>query len=138
MTQYKINYYEPIFTILWDKIAKFWFNDLLTRALRILSLYLNLIWSYKASRPQAIKSLSSILIFSFLYKKISCNVSPEAANGGVFCKSLGPATLLKKSLWYRCFPVNFAKSLRTHFLQNTSGRLFLSHPSILSDGNCTE
>ena len=25
----------------------------------------------------------------------------------------GPPTLLKKSLWHRCFPVNFAKLLRT-------------------------
>ena len=31
-----------------------------------------------------------------------------------------PATLIKKSLWHRCFPVNFAKFLRTSFLQNTS------------------
>ena len=37
-----------------------------------------------------------------------------------------PATLLKKRLWHRCFPVNFAKFLRTPFLQNTSGRLLLS------------
>ena len=29
---------------------------------------------------------------------------------------LGPATLLKKRLWHRCFPVNFAKFLRTPFL----------------------
>ena len=29
-------------------------------------------------------------------------------------------TLLKKRLWHRCFPVNFAKFLRTPFLQNTS------------------
>ena len=29
-------------------------------------------------------------------------------------------------LWHRCFPVNFTKLLRTPFLQNTSGRLFLS------------
>ena len=34
-----------------------------------------------------------------------------------------PATLLKRKLWHRCFPVNFAKFLRTPFLQNTSGRL---------------
>ena len=34
---------------------------------------------------------------------------------------LRPATLLKKRLWHRCFPVNFAKFLRTPFLQNTSG-----------------
>ena len=29
--------------------------------------------------------------------------------------SLRPATLLKKRLWHRCFPVNFAKFLRTPF-----------------------
>ena len=34
-------------------------------------------------------------------------------------------TLLKKSLWHRCFPVSFAKFLRTPLLQNTSGRLLL-------------
>ena len=39
---------------------------------------------------------------------------------------LGPPTLLKKSLWHRCFPVNFAKFLRTTFLQNTSGQLLLN------------
>ena len=38
---------------------------------------------------------------------------------------LRPATLLKKRLWYRCFPVNFVKFLRTPFLQNTSGWLLL-------------
>ena len=36
----------------------------------------------------------------------------------------GPATLLKKSLWHRCFPVNFAKFLRAPFLCNTSGGCF--------------
>ena len=29
-------------------------------------------------------------------------------------------------LWHRYFPVNFAKFLRTPFLQNTSGRLLLT------------
>ena len=38
---------------------------------------------------------------------------------------LRPATLLKKRLWYRCFPVNLANFLRTPFLQSTSGRLLL-------------
>ena len=32
---------------------------------------------------------------------------------------------IKKRFWHRCFPVNFAKFLRTTFLQNTSGRLLL-------------
>ena len=36
---------------------------------------------------------------------------------------LRPATLLKKSLWHRCFPVSFMKFLKTPFLQNISGRL---------------
>ena len=39
---------------------------------------------------------------------------------------LRSATLLKKRLSHRSFPVNFAKFLRTSFLQNTSGRLLLS------------
>ena len=38
---------------------------------------------------------------------------------------LRPATLLKKNLWRRYFPVNFAKFLRTLFLENTSWRMLL-------------
>ena len=38
---------------------------------------------------------------------------------------LRPATLTKWRLWHRCFPVNFAKFLRTPLLQSTSGRLLL-------------
>ena len=46
--------------------------------------------------------------------------------------ALRPATLLKKSLWHKCFPVNFVKFLRTRFLQKTSGRLLLkSGPKIM-------
>ena len=41
-------------------------------------------------------------------------------------KKKRPATLLIKRLWHRCFPVNFAKFLRTCSLQNTSGRLLLN------------
>ena len=39
---------------------------------------------------------------------------------------LRPGTLLKKSLWYRCFPVNFAKFLITHFLTEHLWWLFLN------------
>ena len=38
--------------------------------------------------------------------------------------SMRPATLLKKRLWHRCIPVNFAKFLRTPILQNTSSGCF--------------
>ena len=45
----------------------------------------------------------------------------------VFNKVTGlrPTTLLKKRLWHRRFPVNFAKILKTPFLKNTFGRLLL-------------
>ena len=53
--------------------------------------------------------------------------------GKYLCESLffnRPATLLKKRLWNRCFLVNFAKFLRTPFLQNTSGPLLLMNDKI--------
>ena len=37
---------------------------------------------------------------------------------------LRPATLLKKSLWHRCFPVNFAKFLRIPFYRTPQGDCF--------------
>ena len=40
-----------------------------------------------------------------------------------FAKFTG--TLFKKRFWLRCFPVNFAKFLRTPFLQYTSGQLLM-------------
>ena len=46
---------------------------------------------------------------------------------GLFFNKVGclrPATLLKNRLWYRCFPVNFAKFLKHLFLKNTSGGCF--------------
>ena len=37
----------------------------------------------------------------------------------------------KKRLWHECFTVNFAKFLRTPFLQNTSGRLLVAFDLLL-------
>ena len=37
--------------------------------------------------------------------------------GKHLCQGLRPATLLKKRLWHKCFPVNFTKFLRTPFLR---------------------
>ena len=45
------------------------------------------------------------------------------------------ATLLKKILWHRCFPVNFTKFLRTPFLQNTSWRLLLDRQTKSKETN---
>ena len=56
-------------------------------------------------------------------KKVFLEISPKFT-GKHLCQSLyfnkvaglRLATLLKKRLWHRCFPVNFAKFLRTPFL----------------------
>ena len=47
-------------------------------------------------------------------------------------EGLNPATLLKKRLWHRCFPVNFKKFLRTaffieHFWATASGFSYWLH-----------
>ena len=42
-----------------------------------------------------------------------------------------PAALLKKGLWHRCFPVNFAKFLRTPFLTEYLRWLLLSFFTML-------
>ena len=41
-----------------------------------------------------------------------------------------PVTLIKKRLWHRCFPMTFAKFLRTPISQNTSERLLLKIKNI--------
>ena len=40
--------------------------------------------------------------------------------------------LYEKRLWHRCFPVNFAKFLRTHFLKNISVGCFCYLRTILA------
>ena len=62
-----------------------------------------------------------------MFLEISKNSQENTCGSLFFNKVAGlkPATLLKKRLWRRCFPVNFVKFLRTPFLQNTSERLLL-------------
>ena len=58
-------------------------------------------------------------------KKVFLDISQKFI-GKRLCQSLffnkvaglKPTALLVKSLWHRCFPVNFAKFLRTAFLTN--------------------
>ena len=58
-----------------------------------------------------------------VFLEIFLEVFLETFTGKHLCQSLffnkvaglGPATLLKKGLWHRCFPVNFEKFLRTPF-----------------------
>ena len=63
-----------------------------------------------------------------VFLEISQNSQENTCAGVSFLfkvADLRPETLLKKRPWLRCFPVNFAKFLRTPFLQNTSWRLLL-------------
>ena len=53
-------------------------------------------------------------------KKVFLEIS-QILTGKHLCQRF--STLLKKRLWRRYFPVNFAKLLRIPFSQNTSGRL---------------
>ena len=67
-----------------------------------------------------------------LSKKVFLEISQNSqentrARVSLFNKvaALRPATLLKKRLWHRCFPVNVAKFLKSPFLEDTSVRLLL-------------
>ena len=48
-----------------------------------------------------------------------------------------PATLLKKRPLHDCFPVNFAKFLRTLFVQNTFKQLLLLERDLVWNGLIT-
>ena len=65
---------------------------------------------YRSSRPEVFCKLGTLRNFTKFTGKHLCQ--------GLFLnkvEGLRPTTLLKKSLWHRCFTVNFAKFLRTPF-----------------------
>ena len=66
------------------------------------------------------------LTINFLFSKVRCCTTLDKALLFLFAffynwdkcfsfSGLRPAILLKKTLWHRCFPVNFVKFLRTLF-----------------------
>ena len=61
-------------------------------------------------------------------KRVLLNISQNSQENTCaripFLIRLQACNFFKKLLWHRCFPVNYAKSLRIPFLQNTSARLF--------------
>ena len=67
--------------------------------------------SFRSSLPEALCKKGVPRNFTKLTGKHLCQRL-------FFNKAAGlrPATLLKKTLWHRCFPVNFVKFLRTTFL----------------------
>ena len=61
-------------------------------------------------------SFSRIFPYSILMWE---NMDQNNSEYGHFLCSVRPATLLKNRLWHTCFPENFAKFIRTSFLQDT-------------------
>ena len=51
----------------------------------------------------------------------------------LFMSELKASNFIKKRLRHKCFPADFAKFLRTPFLQNTSGQLLLFRVNRVSD-----
>ena len=68
-----------------------------------------------SSRRKFKRLLSEAVAQSCSVKKVFLEISQNSQDNA--CARLRPATLLKKTLWHRCFPVNFAKFLRTPFLK---------------------
>ena len=80
------------------------------------------------------RSLLNITYFQesyYINSKQSWKISVRGSRPEVFCRKgvlkysdLMPATLLKKRLWHRCFPVSFAKILNAPCLKNISDGCF--------------
>ena len=85
------------------------FPVLLTRSLPMtfVLVIIRRIYLYKSSRPEVFFKKGVLKNFTKFTGKHLCQSL-------FFNKVAGrPATLLKKRLWHRCFPVNFVKFLRT-------------------------
>ena len=67
-----------------------------------------------------------MLILCFQPAAFFKNETPAQVFSCKFCESFQLATSLKAILWHKCFPVNFAKFLKTFILQNISKGLLLS------------
>ena len=66
--------------------------------------------TYRSSRPEVFYKKGVLRNFAKFTRKHLCHSLFFNKVAG-----LRPATLLKKRLWHSCFPVNFAKFLRTPF-----------------------
>ena len=78
-----------------------------TRILEIYYLHARICYSFLSRTPIRYVFLSA----SYIKKQSPRRVLWK----GEKVKKAPPATSLKKRLWHRCFPVNFAKFLRTSF-----------------------
>ena len=74
-----------------------------------------------------LESASGNALWKKVFFKISQNSQEITCDYGLFFNKVADLRLFfkKKRLWHRCFHMNFAKILRTPFLQDTFGWLLL-------------
>ena len=109
------------------------------KLLRFLTVIFNGVFQKFISTDRQIFNISNKVTSMIIYRSSHqrCSLRKDflrhcaRVTGKYLCQSLyfnkvGPATLLKQKLRRRCFPMNYAKVLRTPFLQNTSGPLLLN------------
>ena len=90
---------------------------------------------FSDSLPQMSKLISEAAARRVLYKKVLLEILKKLQEN---THTRVSATLFKKRLWHRCFPVNFAKFLGAPFSQNSSGGCFHQFLLKLSpDGRCS-
>ena len=81
------------------------------------------------------KCLQIFLISQVLLQKqppeVFCKKTCIQKSLKIHRKKLKPPTLSKKRLWHECFPKNFAKFLKTLFLQNPPDGCFCSYSALL-------
>ena len=77
------------------------------------------VWIASKVSPEAVAQRFSAKkgILRNFAKLIGKTILPETYLIRLQASGLRHATLFKKSLWHRCFPVNFTKFIRTSFLK---------------------
>ena len=93
-------------------------------------IFLKSIWKIQTNS----QIISSPLYFPH-YPHRRCSMMKNVLGNFSKFTGLRPATLLKKRLWHRCFPVNFCKIFETVFYRTLPGDFFWLHVSTYSKGN---
>ena len=94
------------------------------------NLYVVLQLATRSNRSQMFFKIGVLKSFSkFIGKSLYQSLSFDKLVG------LRPATLLKKRLWDRCFPVNFAKMFRAPFVSEHLRWLLLRNSTDNSEGS---
>ena len=132
-----LNFLHDIFSIKFYTISFLW--DLFTISFTIFLLMRNITrWMLDTEVKVFHESISYFM--KWPWNCISWNALKEKFHSVSFLLEISQNSqentcsihlfLIKRKLWHKCFPVNFAKFLRTLFLQNTSGRLLLNEHRI--------